>query len=147
MMRIDVGKSGRASTVLAMLGGGLLFVLACETPTPPDAGPAKGAPEAVTESVVAEGFQGKLRKIPSEGVTPQGEGTAVYRLRPTAEAGRVTRAPLVYIDGLRAPEGKRALEGLNPDDIDRVEVIKGPAAVEVFGEEASAGVVQIFLKK
>lgn len=39
------------------------------------------------------------------------------------------------------------LSGIDPDDIDRVEVIKGETALERFGEEASAGVIEIFLKE
>src|SRR5690606_23846665 len=36
---------------------------------------------------------------------------------------------------------------LNPDDIARVEVIKGAAATTLYGTEASAGVIQIFTKR
>jgi hypothetical protein len=52
--------------------------------------------------------------------------------------------PIVYIDGERVE--RSAMEGLGPDQIDRVEVIKGEAAIELFGEEASVGVIQIFTK-
>jgi len=56
--------------------------------------------------------------------------------------------PLLFVDGVRM-EGDRdvVLSGIDPDDIDRVEVIKGEAALERFGEEASAGVIEIFLKE
>ena len=53
--------------------------------------------------------------------------------------------PIVYIDGERVE--RSAMEGLGPDQIDRVEVIKGEAAIELFGEEASVGVIQIFTKE
>ena len=53
--------------------------------------------------------------------------------------------PIVYIDGERVE--RSAMEGLSPDQIDRVEVIKGEAATELFGEEASVGVIQIFTKE
>ncbi len=36
------------------------------------------------------------------------------------------------------------LGSLNPDDIDRIEVIKGSAAAELHGERAEAGVIQIY---
>ncbi|MCB9288934.1 MAG: SusC/RagA family TonB-linked outer membrane protein [Lewinellaceae bacterium] len=39
------------------------------------------------------------------------------------------------------------LVDLNPNDIERVEVIKGAAAAAVYGSRASNGVVQIFTKK
>ena len=55
--------------------------------------------------------------------------------------------PLLYVDGLRM-EGDRdaVLADIDPDDIDRVEVLKGEAAIRLFGEEAGSGVIQIFLK-
>ena len=36
---------------------------------------------------------------------------------------------------------------LNPNDIDRIEVIKGAAAAAIYGSRANNGVVQIFTKK
>ncbi|HYJ37948.1 MAG TPA: SusC/RagA family TonB-linked outer membrane protein [Chitinophagaceae bacterium] len=40
----------------------------------------------------------------------------------------------------------RALD-INPDDIERVEVLNGAAAAAIYGSRANAGVVQIFTKK
>ena len=39
------------------------------------------------------------------------------------------------------------LDDINPEDIDRIEIIKGAAATTLFGTEAAAGVIQIFTKK
>ncbi len=39
------------------------------------------------------------------------------------------------------------LADINPQDIDRIEVIKGAAAAAIYGSRASNGVVQIFTKK
>lgn len=67
--------------------------------------------------------------------------------------------PLVYIDGVRMPtelpEGSTGesqehasfLGSISPQDIERIEVIKGAAASTLYGTEASAGVIQIFTKK
>ena len=68
--------------------------------------------------------------------------------------------PLVFIDGVRATAGARgvagnglggqtlnALNDLNPDDIESIEVVKGPAAATLYGADASAGVIQILTKK
>src|SRR5690606_27790778 len=35
----------------------------------------------------------------------------------------------------------------NPDDIESLEIIKGPAAATLYGTEAAAGVIQIITKK
>ena len=40
-----------------------------------------------------------------------------------------------------------ALNDLNPDDIESIEVVKGPAAATLYGADASAGVIQIITKK
>jgi TonB-dependent SusC/RagA subfamily outer membrane receptor len=55
--------------------------------------------------------------------------------------------PLVYVDGVRFNGSGGRLNDLNPEDIDKIEVIKGPAAATLYGTEASNGVVQIITKK
>lgn len=68
--------------------------------------------------------------------------------------------PVVYVDGIRIEsDGAQggscgstvhctsALDFLNPNDIESVEVIKGPAASTLYGAEAAAGVIQIITKK
>jgi outer membrane receptor protein involved in Fe transport len=78
------------------------------------------------------------------------------RLRGNVSAS-LSNQPLIYIDGMRAnsePTGGRSgatdvyspLNDLNPDDIDRIEIVKGPAATTLYGTEAAAGVIQIFTK-
>jgi TonB-dependent SusC/RagA subfamily outer membrane receptor len=66
--------------------------------------------------------------------------------------------PLIYIDGVRLDQsntnlislGGQAvsrLSDINPQDIERMEVIKGSAATALYGSEASSGVIQIFTKR
>ena len=74
--------------------------------------------------------------------------------------------PLVFIDGVRVVAGPRsvvaapggttagaggqqlsALNDLNPDDIESIEIVKGPAASTLYGSDASAGVIQVLTKK
>ncbi len=72
----------------------------------------------------------------------------------------LTAEPLIYIDGVRAnnavatgpsinssePNISR-LGDLNPNEIESIEVIKGPAAATLYGTEASNGVIQIITKR
>ena len=64
-----------------------------------------------------------------------------------AEAERAQ--PLLYVDGIRVDHGaanrQEILGALDPSTIARVEVLKGPAAVKLYGDEGSNGVIQIFL--
>ena len=67
--------------------------------------------------------------------------------------------PLIYVDGVRMPAGTfedasgeaqehaTFLGSIREEDIDRIEIIKGPAASSLYGTDASAGVIQIFTKK
>ena len=75
--------------------------------------------------------------------------------------------PIVYIDGVRVnnatnqgPSGANAssfgaqnsqiasrLNDINPEDIQSIEIIKGPAAATIYGTEASNGVIQILTKR
>ena len=76
--------------------------------------------------------------------------------------------PLIYVDGIRVDNsfglgpdnfvsffqtqdytgvGASALDDINPEDIESIEVIKGPAAATLYGSEASAGVIQIITKR
>ena len=74
------------------------------------------------------------------------EGTPQILVRQRTNSGLSMEGrpqPLIYIDGERY-EGEAS--DLAPDDIERIEIVKGAAAVELFGDEAQGGVIQIFLK-
>jgi TonB-dependent SusC/RagA subfamily outer membrane receptor len=89
----------------------------------------------------------------------------VIRLRGNSSVA-MSNAPLIYIDGIRVrsdpyPKNVPAtgysgrghntlsspLNDINPNDIERVEVIKGAAATTLYGTEAGGGVIQIFTKR
>ncbi|MFN2458366.1 MAG: SusC/RagA family TonB-linked outer membrane protein [Chitinophagaceae bacterium] len=49
--------------------------------------------------------------------------------------------------GARIQSGTNRLVDINPNDIERIEVINGAAAAAIYGSRASNGVVQIFTKR
>jgi len=56
---------------------------------------------------------------------------------------------LVLIDGVRvasATDGKFAWSGLDPGQIERIEIVRGPRA-SLYGSEAIGGVIQIFTRR
>ena len=69
----------------------------------------------------------------------------------------LSNTPLVYVDGTRIDNTNRAstfldqetsrLNDINPNDIERIEIVKGPAASTLYGTEAAGGVIQIFTKR
>jgi TonB-dependent starch-binding outer membrane protein SusC len=98
-------------------------------------------------------------RIPSVAVSTNSGvvGTAkTIRIR-GASSINLSNQPLLYIDGVRINEGHLAgnvqgqaydrMNDLNPDEIESIEVVKGPAAATLYGADASAGVIQIITKK
>jgi len=57
----------------------------------------------------------------------------------------VPAGPLVFVDGKRMPAGTK-LDQMDPKQITRIEVVKGQAAVGIYGEEGRAGVINIFTR-
>jgi TonB-linked SusC/RagA family outer membrane protein len=84
-------------------------------------------------------------------------GGAMVRVRGVASVSQGA-SPLIYVDGIRVSneqsgpglaDGRQAvsLDDFNPNDIESIEIIKGPAAATLYGTEASAGVIQIITKR
>ncbi|HEY2025851.1 MAG TPA: TonB-dependent receptor, partial [Gemmatimonadaceae bacterium] len=93
-----------------------------------------------------------------------GAGPSI-EIRGRSSIGLAT-SPLIYVDGVRvnnatasgpiAPSGRLGGQGsnvggrlndINPEDIESIEIIKGPAAATIYGTEAANGVIQIITKK
>jgi len=73
----------------------------------------------------------------------KGGGTGDLELR-----GKVSlsgnAAPLIVLDGVIYPG---QLADINPDDIDRIDVLRDPSALAVYGAQSGGGVVAITTKK
>jgi TonB-linked SusC/RagA family outer membrane protein len=73
----------------------------------------------------------------------------------------LSNTPLIYVDGVRVNNNEAAgpinqgfgsrsisrISDINPEDIESIEVIKGPAAATLYGTEAANGVIQIITKR
>ena len=91
------------------------------------------------------------------GETGQGS-TLVLRGINTIQGGQQT-PPVIYIDGIRimsdllpnnaggSSNRSSVLDQLNPMDIERIEVISGPAASTLYGTDAAGGVIQVFTRR
>ena len=98
-------------------------------------------------------------RVPSVSVnTSSGTVGAARRINIRgASSINLSNQPLIFIDGIRLVEGQPGLgvggqvadrlNNLNPDDIESIEVVKGPAAATLYGADASAGVIQIITRK
>ncbi|HUR94764.1 MAG TPA: SusC/RagA family TonB-linked outer membrane protein [Gemmatimonadales bacterium] len=92
-----------------------------------------------------------------------GTGTRI-RIRGSNSVS-LSNEPLYYIDGIRMESGASSstldiggfgqgagaspsrINDINPDDIESIEIVKGPAAATLYGIQASNGVVRITTKK
>jgi hypothetical protein len=139
---MGVGRYGRAAAGLAVAG--VLVAVACDTPAPTTLlRPAETA--EVSAEALTEPSSSPLTEAP-------------LRLQRTSPRGAEGVDPLIFVDGVLVAggaglldsldPGRRAglLENLDPRRIERIEVLKGAAAVRLFTEEAAGGVIQIFLK-
>jgi len=78
-----------------------------------------------------------------------------------ASSFSIGNQPLLYVDGVRVDAdfatgpanqsfGSSSISrfnDFNPDDIESIEIVKGPAATTLYGTEASNGVIQILTKR
>jgi TonB-linked SusC/RagA family outer membrane protein len=115
---------------------------------------------AITESAsvdITGGLSGKLAGIQVTQNSGDPAGGISVRLR-SASTVNGSSDPLYIIDGVIVNNNstdvlgttsvvQNRLSDISPQDIDRIEVIKGAAAAAIYGSRASNGVVQIFTKK
>jgi TonB-linked SusC/RagA family outer membrane protein len=112
------------------------------------------APARSVEQLVGARTPG-LIVLPATGQVGTG---AQLRVR-GASSLSLSNEPLIYIDGVRMDAnasrgqaqrggaGASRLNDINPEDIESIEVLKGPAASTLYGTEASNGVIQIITKR
>ncbi|MGH7665122.1 MAG: TonB-dependent receptor plug domain-containing protein, partial [Gemmatimonadaceae bacterium] len=73
----------------------------------------------------------------------------------------LSNQPLIYVDGIRinsdpttgpvnqgfGSQSISRINDINPEEIESIEILKGPAAATLYGTEASNGVIQIITKR
>ncbi len=112
------------------------------------------APVGNVDQLIAQRTPGVMM-LPGTGQV--GTGQAI-RIRGNSSLS-LANEPIIYIDGVRMDSDPRrgpgqrggsnvsALNDIHPDDIESIEIIKGPAAATLYGTEASNGVIQIITKR
>ncbi len=116
-------------------------------------------------STVSSMLTGRLAGVNVTTGTGNSGGGQSIRLRGTTSVA-LTNQPLIFIDGVRTRSDEyprntpftgstqrganvngSPLNDINPDDIERIEIVKGAAAATLYGTDAAAGVIQIFTKR
>src|SRR5438093_1108612 len=115
------------------------------------AGPPAKIQDVLSSSVPGVRIMRASGNIGSGGIT---------RIRGTGSLS-LSNEPLIYIDGVRsnnqaavasyafngAQDSPSRINDLNPEEIESIEVLKGPSAATIYGTEASNGVIQIITKR
>ena len=107
-------------------------------------------------SNVNELLQSRVAGVSVSSASGTAGGSRTIRVRGPASISLANR-PLVFVDGVRVVETSSGMglggqitdrmNDLNPDDIESIEVVKGPAAATLYGADASTGVIQIITKR
>jgi TonB-linked SusC/RagA family outer membrane protein len=112
------------------------------------------APARSVEQLIGARTPGVI-VLPATGQVGTG---AQLKVRGTSSLS-LSNDPIIYIDGVRMDAntargqaqrgntGASRLNDVNPEDIESIEVLKGPAASTLYGTEASNGVIQIITKR
>jgi TonB-linked SusC/RagA family outer membrane protein len=101
-------------------------------------------------------LQGRVPGVTLQSAVGTSGGGQRIRIR-GANSLSLSNEPLIYIDGVQASNSKGGyalggqdysrLNDINPDDIENIEVLKGPAASALYGSAAANGVVLITTRR
>src|SRR5690606_24841564 len=97
--------------------------------------------QGIPISTIGEGLKGKVSgaRVYQSNNTPGAD--AIFRIRGGSSINK-SNDPLVLVDGV-----ERAFSGINPNDVESIEVLKDAASTAIYGSRASNGVVLITTKK
>jgi TonB-linked SusC/RagA family outer membrane protein len=119
------------------------------------------APERLTHAPVTSfgdllsGTTPNVQVLPSAGTV--GAGTRI-RIRGLASLS-LSNEPIYFVDGIRVESSSQSLSvgtggqafsrinDLNPEEIESIEIVKGPSAATLYGTSAANGVVRITTKR
>jgi TonB-dependent starch-binding outer membrane protein SusC len=113
--------------------------------------------EVAPISTVANLLQGRTPGVSLTQASGTAGGGQRIRLRGQASIS-LSNDPIVIVDGVRVDsrteqiysaggQATSRLNDINPDDIESIEIVRGPAAATLYGSDASAGVIQIRTKR
>jgi TonB-linked SusC/RagA family outer membrane protein len=116
--------------------------------------------ENVSNNSIQDALNGKIAGVSINLQSGAVDQEPKIRIRGTSSLS-MSNQPLIYVDGIRINSGggfapgvgtggvgsPSALSNIDVNSIQRVEILKGPAAATLYGSQASAGVIQIFTKQ
>jgi TonB-linked SusC/RagA family outer membrane protein len=105
---------------------------------------------------MADVLQGRVAGVTLQSASGTQGSSQKIRIR-GANSLSLSNEPLLYVDGIRISNGKGGialggqdysrLNDINPEEIENVEILKGPAASAIYGSAAAVGVILITTKR
>ena len=105
---------------------------------------------------LGDALQGRIAGVNLQSAAGTSGSSQRVRIR-GANSLSLSNEPLLYIDGIAASNSKGGislggqdysrLNDLNPEEIENIEILKGPAASAIYGSAASNGVILITTKR
>ncbi len=128
-----------------------LSTLACASRGANDTSPAP-RPNANDTSSIANSDGKTIEtlfagRFPGVSVTRTDGGGLQIRIRGGSNTFFGNDEPLYVVDDMPLPAGSRGIVFLNPYDIQKIEVLKNPADIGVYGIRGANGVIKITTKK
>jgi TonB-dependent SusC/RagA subfamily outer membrane receptor len=143
----------RAATFASAVLAPLTALLACAPASATRATRATRATAApttpVSDSGTVRNVEGRTLenlfagRFPGVSVTRAGNGGLQLRIRGGSNSFLASEEPLYVVDGTPLPAGTGGIGFLNPNDVARIEVLKNPADVAVYGVRGANGVIRI----
>ncbi|MEP7345020.1 MAG: TonB-dependent receptor plug domain-containing protein [Gemmatimonadaceae bacterium] len=125
--------------------------LACASRRPIDTEAASSqSPPDTTKALNTDGksiedlFAGRF---PGVSVARTGDGGLQIRIRGGSNTFYGSDEPLYVVDDTPLPTGSRGIVFLNPHDIQKIEVLKNPADIAIYGIRGGNGVIKITTKR
>jgi TonB-dependent SusC/RagA subfamily outer membrane receptor len=124
----------------------LSTLLACAPKRTADGSPAPTAYAGDTSIATSDGrtIENLLTaRYPGVTVTPAPGGGLMIRIRGGNNSFYGSEQPLYVLDDIPLPPGSGGIVFVNPYDIKKIEVLKNPADVAVYGMRGGNGVIKI----
>ena len=159
---MGMSTSWRAGALSAMTTTSIMAALAmaigcaAHAPRSTDSAPAKSTTSSSSDATLSAGATTDhsqsmeeliASRAPGVQVIHGENGTFALRIRGLSSPSGITD-PLIVVDGtVSSAPGTHGLDGINPRDVERIEVLKDAASTAFYGMRGGSGVILVTTRK
>jgi TonB-dependent SusC/RagA subfamily outer membrane receptor len=152
-----LSRAVSAMTITATMASMALGVgCAAHAPRTTDSAPAKPATSSSSDATLSAGTPTDHSQTMEELIAARAPGVQVIRgqnggfalrIRGLSSPSGITD-PLIVVDGVvSGAPGTHGLDGINPRDVERIEVLKDAASTAFYGMRGGSGVILVTTRK